>query len=119
MSQRTIRNFDEMLKLLNRGRFAEKCDKALTEAIETLEQLPGEKGRAKITVVIDIAYQAGRLDINPDVKSKLPDEDKFSSTCFWTHEGGLSVQHPSQIDMFAGPRDASPRDTTDRDRKAS
>jgi hypothetical protein len=116
--QRTIRKFDEMLGLLNRGRFAEKCDEALTHAIETLEQLPGEKGRATITVKIELSYQAGRLDINPDVKSKLPEGDRFSATPFWTHEGGLSVQHPSQIDMFAGPRVASERDA-DRDRKTS
>jgi hypothetical protein len=112
---RTIRKFDEMLGLLSRGKFAEKCDEALTHAIETLEQLPGEKGKATITLKIELAYQNGRLDINPDVKSKLPEGDKFSATPFWTYEGGLSVQHPSQIDMFAGPRVAT---KNDREREA-
>ena len=43
------------------------------------------------------------------VKSKLPEDKAFSETPFWTLDGGLSVQHPSQTDMFAGPRDAAER----------
>jgi len=109
MSQPTIRKFDQMIGLLHRGKFAEKCDDVLREAVETLEALPGEKGKAKITVEIEIAYQSGRVDVTPTVKSKLPEGDKFGATPFWTHEGGLSTQHPNQIDMFGGPRDATER----------
>ncbi|VTZ24052.1 hypothetical protein MPC1_16100002 [Methylocella tundrae] len=59
-----------------------------------------------------VHYDSGRLEIKPSIKSKLPEEKAFSGTPFWTHEGALSVQHPSQIDMFAGPR------VTERDRDA-
>jgi hypothetical protein len=104
---RPIRTFAETVALLNRGRFAEKLDEHLTAAIATLEALPGEKGVAQIAVTLTIAYDAGRLDIKPAVKSKLPEEKAFSGTPFWSYEGGLSVQHPSQLDMFAGPRDAA------------
>lgn len=103
---RTIRSFSEMLGLLSRGRFAERLDAELSEAIDSLENLPNEKGTAKITVEISLNYQSGRLDIRPSVKAKLPEAQAFSDTPFWTHEGGLSVQHPSQSDMF-GPREAS------------
>jgi len=107
---RTIRNFAEMLGLLNRGRFSEKCNEHLNSALETLEALPSEKGTAKITLEVTINYEGGRLDIKPSVKSKLPEEKAFSSTPFWAYEGGLSVQHPSQMDIFGGPRDAADRD---------
>ena len=110
---RPIRNFTEMLGLLNRGRFAEKCDEHLTTALETLEDLPGEKGTVKITMEMTINYDGGRLDIKPTIKSKLPEEKAFSATPFWPYEGGLSVQHPSQMDIFGGPRDAQER-TNDR-----
>jgi hypothetical protein len=109
MSTKPIRSFVDMLGLLNRGRFIEKCDEHLTEAINHLEALPGEKGTAKLTLEVTVVFDTGRVDIKPSIKSKLPEEKAFSETPFWTIEGGLSVQHPSQIDMFAGPRDATER----------
>jgi hypothetical protein len=113
MTSPVIRRFASMLELLNRGRFVEKCDNHLAEAIEALEALPAEKGTVTISLSFSLVYEGGRLEIKPAIKSKLPEEKAFSGTPFWTHEGALSVQHPSQIDMFAGPRAA------DRDRDAS
>ncbi|MBB4042044.1 hypothetical protein GGR34_003729 [Microvirga flocculans] len=115
MSTRPIRKFDTLLGTVNRGRFAEKCDEHLTTALETLEALPNEKGTATITVTVTLTYDSGRIDVKPAVKSKLPEEKAFSPTPFWAFEGGLSVQHPSQMDMFGGPRVAADQDR-DRDR---
>jgi hypothetical protein len=106
---RTIHRFGDMLALLSRGHFLEKCDEHLATSIAALEALPGEKGTARITVELTINYQSGRIDVRPAVKSKLPEEKGFADTPFWAHEGGLSVQHPSQIDMFGGPRAAEER----------
>lgn len=97
-----------MLGLLSRGKFEEKLDEHLAAAIATLEALPAEKGSATITVQITLDYQSGRIDLKPTVKSKLPEEKGFSDTPFWAVDGALSVQHPSQIDMF-GPQDAAER----------
>ncbi|CUA90172.1 hypothetical protein Ga0061061_11196 [Chelatococcus sambhunathii] len=105
MSARPIRRIEELLPLLSRGNFLDKCNEHLAKSIETLEALPQEKGTATITVTLTFTYESGRLDVKPAVKSKLPEEKAFSGTPFWTYEGALSVQHPSQIDMFAGPRD--------------
>lgn len=108
MAVRTIRRFTDMLGLLSRGRFVEKCDEHLQAAIESLENLPTEKGTATITLTVTLNFESGRMDIKPSVKSKLPEEKSFAGTPFWSHEGGLSTQHPSQADMF-GPRDAEER----------
>jgi hypothetical protein len=54
---RTIRSFADMLGLLNRGRFVEKCDEHLAEALATLEALPTEKGTATITVQVTISLR--------------------------------------------------------------
>lgn len=113
MSTKPIRSFTDLVGVLNRGRFSEKCDEHLSKAMETLDGLPDAKGTATITVTLTVAYQEGRVDVKPSVKSKLPEEKSFGATPFWSMEGGFSVQHPSQSDMFAGPRSA------DRDRESA
>ena len=109
MSARPIRSVTEILGLLSRGRFAERLDEELEKCISALENLPEEKGSASIDITLTLNFQSGRLDIRPKVNGKLPKEKAFSDTPFWTLDGALSVQHPSQIDMFAGPRDATER----------
>ncbi len=100
---RTIRKTEEVLGLLSRGHFAEKCDEHLTTAITALEALPTGKGTATITITLTLAVDGERLDVKPAVKSKLPEEKAFAPTPFWVHDGGLSTQHPSQADMFIRP----------------
>ena len=103
---RTIRNLDQLIGLLNRGRFAEKCDEELERVMNALKELPKEKGKAKLTIEITIASDSGRLDVTPVVKTKLPETGTFSATPFWEADGALSVEHPNQHDMFAGHRSA-------------
>lgn len=102
MSIKLIRRALELLPLLNRGRFIERLDEAIGEAVESLEQR--DKGSATVTITLTFAQIGDRLDIKPSVKAKLPEAEPFSATPFWTIDGQLSVQHPSQVDMFAGPR---------------
>lgn len=109
MNIKPIRRFTEMLGILSRGRFEERLDDHLTAAITALEELPDGRGKATITISLTIAIQEGRLDVIPAVKSKLPEDKGFSPTPFWAFDGALSVQHPSQTDMFSGPRDADDR----------
>lgn len=108
MTTKTIRSLLDVFPILSRGRFVEKCNEHLAHAIETLEALPTEKGTATIDIKLAINCDSGRVDILPSIKSKLPEEKGFAPTALWIYEGGLSVQHPSQFDMFAGPRDAAP-----------
>lgn len=106
MNIKPIRSFTDTIATLNRGKFVEKCDEELARAIQALEDLPGEKGgKATLTITVELAYNGDRIDVKPTVKTKLPEARAFTGTTFWTYEGGLSVQHPSQHDMFAGPRD--------------
>jgi hypothetical protein len=109
---RPIRSFIEMLGFLSRGKFVDKLNEHMVSAIETLEALPQEKGSATITVTITFNYEGGRLDLVPKVQSKLPDGKGFSGTPFWAIEGALSLEHPSQADMFPA-RDVSARGDRD------
>ncbi|MBO9457941.1 MULTISPECIES: hypothetical protein [Stappiaceae] len=114
---RTIRNLGELIGLLNRGRFVEKCNEELERVMMALEDLPEQKGKAKITLEITIARQQELVNITPVVKAKLPESGTFSATPFWESDGALSVEHPNQRDMFAGPRKADPAATHDREER--
>lgn len=114
---RTIRNLGELIGLLNRGRFVEKCNEELERVMMALEDLPEQKGKAKITLEITIARQQELVNITPVVKAKLPESGAFSATPFWESDGALSVEHPNQRDMFAGPRKADSAPTHDREER--
>ncbi|MCW1839473.1 hypothetical protein [Prosthecomicrobium hirschii] len=102
MTVKLIRRAMDLLPLLTRGRFIERLDEAIGEAVESLEQR--DKGSATLTITLTFTQVGDRLDIKPAVKSKLPEAEPLTATPFWTIDGKLSVQHPSQVDMFAGPR---------------
>ena len=110
-ASRIIRSFTQALGLLARGRFEQRCNDDLSRAIQALEEHPEDKAKATVTVTLELTKLADRIDIKPTSKVKLPEEKGHPSTAFWPMEGGLSVQHPSQADMFAGPRDAAERHT--------
>ena len=110
---RLTRTFSEMLGLLARGEFSRKLDQEMEKAIFALEEMPADKGKATMTVTIDFNYELGRIDIDPKVKVKLPDDAKFVKTPFWSVDGKLSIEHPNQIDMFGGPRSTRSRDDGD------
>jgi len=106
MSARPIRRFLELVGLLDRGNFAAACDEQLAETISTLESTPAQKGKATITITIDVTYEKGLINVRPSLKAKLPEGEAFGSTVLWAHDGALSTQHPSQTDMFV--REAEP-----------
>lgn len=109
MSQRVIRSFLQALGLLSRGRLEEKLNDEMSRVIGALEEHPEEKAKASLCLTIEFTKLADRIDLRPTVKTTLPKEKELPSTTFWPLENGLSVQHPSQTDMFSGPRDAAER----------
>lgn len=109
MATRILRSLFQTLGLVARGRFEEKLNAEMARAIEALEQHPDDKCEAVITIKVKVTKLADRIDIKPAVELKLPAEKGFPATTFWPAEGGLSVQHPSQVDMFGGPAAVEPR----------
>lgn len=107
MTERPIRRLTELMGLLDGGKFERACDEALADALAVLEALPKEEGTAKITIELTVAYQAGRVDVLPVLKSKLPEGQAFGRTPLWVADGALSTQHPNQMDIFT-VREAKP-----------
>ena len=108
MSGQVIHEFLKALGVLHRGRFVEKCNAEMAKLLAALEEHPDEKVSGTITVTVTVTKLGDRLDVTPKVEAKPPKERGFGGVTFWPLEGGLSVQHPSQTDMF-GPRDATTR----------
>ena len=107
MTARPIRRVSELLGLLDRGNFERACDEALSDALQTLEALPKESGTASLSIELKITYDRGRVDIQPLLKSKLPEGQAFGRTPMWVSGGALSTQHPNQTDMFVREADAA------------
>lgn len=100
-----IRSLFEALSLMHRGEFAERVDEHLAKAIAEVERSQDDKASATITLKVAIQRVGDRIEIKPAIDSALPKEKGFQSIPFWIVDGALSVQHPSQTDMFARPRD--------------
>lgn len=103
-----IRELAQVIAMIDRGRFARSANEALREAIESVRAQPGEKGKAEITLKLEVAVQGDMIQFKPKLIAKLPDGEHFAPLVLWDHDGGLSTQHPSQLGMFD---DVNQRDT--------
>ncbi|RBP01062.1 hypothetical protein DFR50_1597 [Roseiarcus fermentans] len=104
---RIIRDFRTVIELCARGRLTERLDQKLADCLEALNASPDEKAKASLTVTLELQRAGDRIEIRPKATVKLPEEKGVGSTTLFAAEGGLSLQHPSQTDMFSGPRDAA------------
>lgn len=107
MPAKPIRKMFQLLGLIERNRFEQACDEALANAIETLENLPKQQGKAVITMQIEVSVQKEMINVLPKITVKLPEDKAFSGTPFWIYEGAISTQHPNQMDMLE-PREVAP-----------
>jgi hypothetical protein len=106
---RLIHSVTEWLKLYSRGAFEVALNEALRNALQTLSEIPSEKGKATIVVKLELNYQKGMLQLTPSMQVKLPEAQAFGPEVAWVHEGALSMQHPTQIDLEDSIREVSSR----------
>ncbi|MFC3693097.1 hypothetical protein [Chenggangzhangella methanolivorans] len=97
---KTIRKFFQLLGLIERNRFEQACDEALAKSIEALQVAPEGKGKATITLTVEIAVQKEMINVVPKIVVKLPDDKAFRGTPFFLWEGEITTQHPNQMDML-------------------
>lgn len=104
---RIIRDFRTVIELCARGRLVERLDEKLGAVLDALADSVDEKASASLSLTLDLQRVGDRIDIKPKVAFKPPPDKAVPATPLFFAEGGLSLQHPSQVDMFAGPRVAS------------
>lgn len=105
-----IRSPDVLLGTLERGQLVQDFQTAINEVMTKLAVL-GERGKAKgsVTLKLDFTVEDSITEIKAKIDKKTPEGDRAKTVLFVTPDGQLSTDHPKQIDMFAGPRDAAER----------
>lgn len=107
-----IRDATQIVGLIDDGDLAQELSDELRKAVAAVKEAAGRKGKAKaaITLKVDIECEAGVLTLSGDVAAKLPKRKRGASMYWALDDGGISTEHPQQMNMF--PRDVSTRDAS-------
>ena len=102
MSMRKIRDATEIIARLEGGDLAADLSKEIETAIVALTEHAGDRNvaRGSLTLTLSFEIAHGKAEITADIKSKLPKRLRRTSFFFATDDGALSLEHPSQHDMF-------------------
>lgn len=106
---RIIRDFRTVLDLCARGRLVERLDDKMGDVLKALAAHPDDKAKGTLTLTLEFARADERVTVRPKVVIKTPEEKGVGETTLFAAEDGLSLMHPSQMDMFAGPRAVPPK----------
>jgi hypothetical protein len=105
-----IRDAQTIIGALEGGEAAAELSKEITETLAALKELGGGRPKAKIkgkvTLTLDIEVEGNSATITADIASKRPKPVRGSSFYWVLDDGSLSTEHPQQMNMFAGPREA-------------
>src|ERR1700722_401167 len=102
-----IRQCTEIIGVIERGDAAHDLTLEIEKVLKACQDAAGPKTKAKgeVTLKLQFEVQDRYVDIKADITSKVPKIKRGSSTYFLTVDGELTTQHPSQTDMFDGPRE--------------
>lgn len=92
-----IRPFDEVLRELGEG----QTNRELSEALWDLTQRVEETTKAgSLTLTISVAFDGhGRLVVKDEVKTKLPEFNRPTTSFYVDKEGNPSRRNPDQPDL--------------------
>lgn len=107
-SMKLIRDADTLIGILERGDLKADFSAKICEAVALLhglsEENPKKKYKAGVALKMKLSIENGVITIDNELSTTLPKKDRRSDIFFSTEEGALSTEHPSQHDMFGGPR---------------
>lgn len=101
-----IRDSVQIIGMLERGDTAQALSDEIAAALIKIQDCASDRKSAKgsVTLTLNISVEGSNVQIEADIKSKLPKTKRGTSFYFMTSDGALSTEHPQQVDMF-GPRD--------------
>lgn len=110
----------EVFKLIGRGDFQSECGETFKGMNEALSSIAAQNGKAKgqITIVLNVKHEAnGVVEIQPDLKVKMPATVRGKSIFWATESGRLAANDPRQQSLplrevaapDAPPKDAGPK----------
>lgn len=110
---KTINGATVTLGVMEKGQFVVDIDEALAEVLRKTKLAADnhKDGKAKgaLTITIGFAIEGDMITLSGDIKPKTPPLPRRSTPLFITADAQISTQHPSQGDMFDGPREVSSR----------
>lgn len=84
-----------------------KIEELLAVMAEKADETKSRKATGSIQISLKFDQEDNRVHIAADIKDKPPQLTRRNSMLFVTEEHELSLQHPTQHDMFDGPRDVA------------
>jgi hypothetical protein len=112
-----IRDAQTIIGALEGGDAAAELSREITETLAALKEQTGSrpkaKAKGKVILTLEIEVEAGAATITADIVSKRPKPVRGSSFYWVLDDGSLSTEHPQQMNMFGGPRDAEDGDMPD------
>jgi hypothetical protein len=107
-----IRDAKTLLTMLESGKVNEDLSAQLTSTIKALLDMSRDNPRgsfkSRVSLHLDLVVEDGgeMVEINPKIPApKLPELKRRTTVYFTTEDGGLSTEHPQQMDMIGGPRE--------------
>lgn len=99
-----IRDLNTLVGMVDRGLVIRESNAKFADVLETLHTMsaeaPKRKVKGKITLEVDIEVVNGVATISASVKAKKPEPERGASLFWLTSDGGLTTEHPQQVDMF-------------------
>jgi hypothetical protein len=103
-----IRDAQTIIGALDGGDAAAELSRHITETLAALKEhtagRPKVKAKGKVSLVLSIAVEGSSATIDVEIDSKRPRPVRGSSFFWVLDDGSLTTEHPTQVDMFAGPR---------------
>lgn len=97
-----LNSTDEIMGALERGELSKDLSTEFQKVLAALVENDG--GNGSITLKLKIQAKGEMVSIKAKLDSTTPQRERRTSTFFVTGDGRLSLQHPAQVDMFAGRR---------------
>ncbi|GHE50824.1 hypothetical protein GCM10019059_07400 [Camelimonas fluminis] len=106
-----IRDAQTIIGMLEGGETAAALGEELIATLAALKEHAGDrpkaKAKGKVTLTLNIEVEGVSATIGAEIASKRPKPVRGNSFFFVLQDGSLSDEHPTQGDMFSGPREVS------------
>lgn len=97
-----------LLGVLEQGELNTDLSAKLKEVISNLYGLSSESPKTKfkgeVTLKMKFEIHNDMVSVTNEITTKTPKVPRRGDVFWATEEGALSTEHPSQRDMFGGPR---------------
>lgn len=106
-----IKDAMTILGILERGALGPALTTEIEQVVTHLNNIAADRGKAKgsLSLKLEFNVENGAVRVRSEFATKLPKLARPESLFFVTPSGGLSLEHPQQINLF--PQEVSRTET--------